>query len=165
MRKDLPQKLLRELLKNSKRSDRALAKTLKVSQPTITRTRHKLEKDSIDGYTIIPKWLKADFKIFAFTFIKSKFKYASVEKSEAAIQKAREWLMKQPNVIFSAGGEGMGWDGLTVSIHKSYSCYTKFKRKHDSELGNIVDASQTYVVDLEGIIEKPFHLKYLAGIK
>jgi len=44
MRKELPQKLLRELLKNSKRSDRDLAKILKVSQPTITRTRHKLEK-------------------------------------------------------------------------------------------------------------------------
>jgi len=165
MGKDLPQKLLRELLRNSKRSDRDLAKILKVSQPTISRTRHKLEKDRIDGYTIIPKWLKTDFKIFAFTFIKSKFKYASVEKGEAAIQKAREWFMKQPNVIFSAGGEGMGWDGLTVSIHKSYSCYTKFKRKHDSELGDIVDESQTYVVDLEGIVEKPFHLKYLADIK
>jgi len=67
MGKDLPQKLLRELLRNSKRSDRDLAKILKVSQPTISRTRHKLEKDRIDGYTIIPKWLKTDFKIFAFT--------------------------------------------------------------------------------------------------
>jgi DNA-binding Lrp family transcriptional regulator len=165
MGKDLPQKLLRELLKNSKQSDRKLAKTLKVSQPTITRTRHKLEKDFIKGYTIIPNWLNTDFKIFAFTFIKSKFKYASVEEREAAIQKAREWLMKQPNVIFSAGGEGIGWDGLTLSIHKSYSGYMKFKRKHDSELGNVVDESQTHVVDLEGIVEKPFHLKYLADIK
>jgi len=47
MRKDLPQKLLRELLKNSKQSDRELAKTLKVSQPTITRLRHKLEKSGM----------------------------------------------------------------------------------------------------------------------
>jgi DNA-binding Lrp family transcriptional regulator len=165
MRKDLPQKLLRELLKNSKQSDRGLAKILKVSQPTITRTRHKLEKDAIEGYTIIPNWPKTDFKIFAFTFIKSKFKYGSVEKREAAIQKAREWLLKQPNVIFSAGGEGIGWDALTLSIHKSYSCYTKFKRKHDTELGDTIDASQTFVVNLEGTIPKPLHLKYLADTK
>jgi len=164
MGKDLPQKLLRELLRNSKRSDRELSKVLGVSQPTITRTRHGLEKDSIEGYTIIPKWLTTDFKIFAFTFIKSKFKYASVEKREAAVQRAREWLMKQPNVIFSAGGEGMGWDGLTVSIHKSYSGYTQFKRNHDTKLGDFLDASQTYVVDLQGTITKTFHLKYLADI-
>jgi len=162
MRKDLPHELLMELLRNSKQSDRDLAKILKVSQPTITRARHKLEKDSIEGYTIIPNWQKTNFKIFAFTFIKSKFKYGSADKRKAAIQKAREWLMKQPNVIFSAGGEGMGWDGLTVSIHKSYSCYTKFKRKHETELGDIIDASQTYVVNLEGTIPKPLHLKYLA---
>ena len=165
MRKDLPQKLLRELLRNSKRSDRALAKILKVSQPTITRARHKLEKDFIEGYTVIPKWYKIGLKIIVFTFIKSKLKYASVEKREAAVQKAREWMMKQPNVIFSSGGEGMGWDGLTVSIHESYLDYTKFKNKHDSELGDVLDESQSYVVDLEGIIEKPFHLKYLADIK
>ncbi|NIQ06669.1 MAG: winged helix-turn-helix transcriptional regulator, partial [Candidatus Korarchaeota archaeon] len=36
MRKELVQQLLRELLKNSKRSDRELAKVLNVSQPTIT---------------------------------------------------------------------------------------------------------------------------------
>ena len=165
MRKDLPQKLLRELLKNSKRSDRELAKILKVSQPTITRTRHKLEKDVIQGYTVIPKWQKIGLKIFAVTFIKSKLKYASVKESEAAIQKTREWLAKQPNVIFSAGGEGMGWDGVTVSLHEDYSDYMQFKRRHDSELGEFLDESQTYVVDLEGIIEKPFHLKYLADIK
>jgi len=165
MRKDLPQKLLRELLKNSKRSDRDLAKILKVSQPTITRARHKLEKDVIQGYTVIPKWQKIGLNILTITFIRSKFKYAKAEEREAAIQKAREWMMKQPNVIFSAGGEGMGWGGVTVSIHKSYSDYMKFKNKHDSELGDIVDESQTYVVDLDGVIEKPFHLKYLADIE
>jgi len=165
MRKDLPQTLLRELLKDSKRSDRDLAKILKVSQPTITRTRHKLEKDFIEGYTVVPKWHKIGLKIFAFTLIKSKVKYANVKERDAAIQKVREWLMKQPNVVFSAGGEGMGWAGITVSLHKSYSDYMKCKRKHDSELGDVLDESQTFIVDIEGIIEKPFHLKYLADIK
>ena len=34
--------LLFELLRNSNRSDRDLAKTIGVSQPTVTRTRRKL---------------------------------------------------------------------------------------------------------------------------
>ena len=47
MRKELAQQSLRELVKNSKRSDRELAKVLKVSQSTITRTRRKLEQSGL----------------------------------------------------------------------------------------------------------------------
>ena len=51
-------KILSELLKNSKMSDRKLAKKIGVSQPTVTRRRAKLEKDVIDCYTLIPEWEK-----------------------------------------------------------------------------------------------------------
>ena len=164
--KKIMMSLLFELLKNSKRSDREISKILGVSQPTVTRTRHRLEKDFIEGYTTIPKWNKIGFKIVVFTFIRSKFKYANLKEREAAIQKAREWMMKHPNVIWSIGGEGMGWSGLTVSLHKDYSDYMKFKREHDSELGEIVDDSQTFIADIDpGFIIKPFHFKYLAGIE
>ena len=42
--KDFELKLISELMKNSRRSDRELAKILQVSQPTVTRVRTKLEK-------------------------------------------------------------------------------------------------------------------------
>ena len=42
--KEIEWKLLSELMKDSRRSDRQLARALGVSQPTITRTRTKLEK-------------------------------------------------------------------------------------------------------------------------
>lgn len=67
--KDIKSKLLFELLKNSKRSDRELAKVLGVSQPTITRRRKELEKTAIEEYTIIPKWEKFGYEIAAFTFL------------------------------------------------------------------------------------------------
>lgn len=38
-------KVLSELMKNSKISDRELAKTIGVSQPTVTRARTRLEKN------------------------------------------------------------------------------------------------------------------------
>lgn len=47
-------RLLREMLKNSKRSDREIAKSLEVSQPTVTRTRARLEKEYLETYTVIP---------------------------------------------------------------------------------------------------------------
>jgi len=47
--------LLLELLKDSKRSDRELAKVLEVSQPTVTRMRSRLVKEGmIREFTIIP---------------------------------------------------------------------------------------------------------------
>jgi DNA-binding transcriptional MocR family regulator len=39
--------LISELMKNSRRSDRQLAKALNVSQPTVTRTMTKLEREGI----------------------------------------------------------------------------------------------------------------------
>ncbi len=54
--KDIDYKILYELMKNSKVSDRQLAKKIGVSQPTIIRRRSRLEKEVINGYTAIPKW-------------------------------------------------------------------------------------------------------------
>jgi len=71
MRKELPQQLLGELLKNSKRSDRELAKILGVSQPTVTRARNRLEQNgTIQDYTIIPNFKEMGFEILAINFAK-----------------------------------------------------------------------------------------------
>ena len=43
--KDVELKLISELMKNSRRSDRELAKTLGVSQPTVSRTLKRLETE------------------------------------------------------------------------------------------------------------------------
>jgi DNA-binding Lrp family transcriptional regulator len=43
--KDAELKLISELMKDSRRSDRELAKAVGVSQPTISRMIRKLEKD------------------------------------------------------------------------------------------------------------------------
>ncbi|MGB9135149.1 MAG: Lrp/AsnC family transcriptional regulator, partial [Candidatus Bathyarchaeia archaeon] len=56
--KDIDYRILYELMRNSKTSDRQLAKRIGVSQPTITRRRASLEKELIDGYTAVPKWDK-----------------------------------------------------------------------------------------------------------
>jgi len=164
--KSLDLELLWELVKNSRRSDRQLAKALKSSQPTVTRRRAKLEKEFIEGYTAIPKWEKIGFEVVAFTFVKTNRNYTKRKKGEPIFSEGREWLMKQPNVIFALAGEGMEWDGLIISYHTNYSDYTEFKITLDEELSPIISESRSFIAaNIDKHIIKPFHFKSLANVK
>jgi DNA-binding Lrp family transcriptional regulator len=161
--KPIDYKLLFELMKDSHRSDRQLAKALGVSQPTVTRRRAMLEKNSIEGYTIIPKFGQIGFEIAAFTFLKSKLKQKTGKEKDEALKKMKEWYMNQPNVVLVQGGRGMGWDAICISLHQNFSDFAAFIRAQDSELSEWIIESQTFHADLKpGIAIKPFHLKYLA---
>lgn len=160
--KPIDYKLLFELMKDSHRSDRQLAKALGVSQPTVTRRRAMLEKNYIEGYTIIPKFGKIGFELAAFTFLKSKLKQQTGQEKDTAMKQLNEWYMNQPNVLAVQDGRGMGWDVVCVSLHKSFSDFAKFIRAQDSELSDWIIESQTFHANLNpGITIKPFHLKYL----
>lgn len=164
--KPIDYKLLFELMKNSHRSDRQLAKALGVSQPTVTRRRAMLEKNYIEGYTIIPKFGQMGFEIAAFTFLKSKLKQKTGKEKDEALKKMKEWYMSQPNVVLVQDGRGMGWDAICISLHQSFSDFAAFIRAQDSELSEWIIESQTFHADLKpGIVIKPFHLKYLAKTK
>jgi DNA-binding Lrp family transcriptional regulator len=162
--KPIDYKLLFELMKDSHRSDRQLAKALGVSQPTVTRRRTMLEENYIEGYTIIPKLGKIGFEIAAFTFLKSKLKQKTGKEKDEALKKLNEWYMKQPNVLLVQEGRGMGWDAICVSVHKDFSNFAEFIRAQDSELSDWIIESQTFQADLKpGVAIKPFRLKYLAN--
>jgi DNA-binding Lrp family transcriptional regulator len=151
------------LLKDSHRSDRDLAKTLGVSQPTVSRRRVHIEKSFIDGYTVVPRWEKTGFEIVAFTFVKHNIKYAKPDERERIFKKVREWMMRQSNVVLAMEGQGMGWDGIFVSFHKNYSDYAKFMQDHNSEFSGLLIDSQSFISNLDpAAFRKPFHLKYLA---
>ena len=78
-------RLVSEMLKNSKKSDRELAGILGVSQPTVSRTRARIEKEYIKTYTIIPDFQKLGYQIMAFTLAKMK----THSENEAAEQGSR----------------------------------------------------------------------------
>jgi DNA-binding Lrp family transcriptional regulator len=148
-------KLLFELMKNAKRSDREIAKIIGVSQPTITRMRQRLEKTAIVDYTVIPDWTELGFEIMAFTFVKAK---GSPEVSE----KAKNWAMKNPNVVFAAGGEGMGMDYAILSFHKNYSGFSNFIDDLRTKWAeNLQDLQSFLMITSEERTVKPFSLKYL----
>ena len=164
--KPIAYNLLFELMKDSHRSDRQLAKALGVSQPTVTRRRSMLEKSYIEGYTIIPKFGQIGFEIAAFTFLKSKLKQKTGKEKDEALKKMKDWYMNQPNVVLVQDGRGMGWDAICISLHQSFSDFAAFIRAQDSELSEWIIENQTFHADLKpGLAIKPFHLKYLAKPK
>ena len=161
--KPLDYQLLFELMKDSHRSDRQLAKALGISQPTVTRRRAMLEDSTIEGYTVIPKFGQIGFEIAAFTFMKTKLNRKKGAEKEEAFNKLKEWYLKQPNVITVLDGQGMGWDAVCVSLHESYTGFAEFLRTQESELSDVIIETQSFQADLKpGVAIKPFHLKYLA---
>jgi DNA-binding Lrp family transcriptional regulator len=155
-------RLLKEMLRNSKRSDREIARSLRVSQPTVTRTRARLEKEYIETYTVIPDFAKLGYQILALTFMKMK-SYPSAEEAERIMQRAKEWANKHPNVIFAADGEGFGKDIVMVSFHKDYPLYSDFMRTLAMDWGDTISEFGSFLVSIDsGFKMKPFDLKYLA---
>ncbi len=158
------QKLLRlvsEMLKNSKKSDRELAGILGVSQPTVSRTRARIEKEYIKTYTIIPDFEKLGYQIMAFTLAK-KAHLGSEEAAEMA-KKSKEWVNQHPNIIFGSEGEGLGKDLMLISFHKNYSAYAEFMRSFAMNTGTSLNNFESFLVSVEsGNKLREFNLKYLA---
>jgi DNA-binding Lrp family transcriptional regulator len=125
--KDIGLKLLAELMKNSKTSDRELATKLGVSQPTVSRIRAKLEKEGyIKEYTLIPDFHKLGFEIMAVTLVKLKR-----ELNQGELDKiwkfADELLKKSPFAYMMAmDGHGLGYDRVVISLHENYSDFVRF---------------------------------------
>lgn len=160
--KPLDCKILALLMKNSKTSDRQIARKIGVSQPTVTRRRARLETELIKTYTLVPDFLKLGYQILAFTFVKLK-SYPSAKHAEAIVQRAKEWADKHPNIIFAADGEGLGKDLIMVSFHKNYSLYSDFMRTYALDWGEIISDVGSFLISLgSGFKMKPLDLKYLA---
>jgi DNA-binding Lrp family transcriptional regulator len=126
--KEVELKLISELMKNSRRSDRDLAKTMKISQPTVTRLRTKLEKERyIKEYTIIPDFTKLGYHLMAITFATIKVSYAT--QIEEIGKTARKVFQESAplEIICSARGMGLGYQGIFISLHKDYESYLKFR--------------------------------------
>lgn len=162
MHPDKIPKLLYELIRNSRRSDRDLAKILRFSQPTVTRTRKTLEDEKyILQYTALPDFAKLGFEIVAFTFIEW-----LQEENERGEQHLK-LLKRDPTVIFAARGHGLdGKNSMIITLHKNYTNYSNFVVDLRSR-GLKTGAAQTmnsFIVPLTSI-EKHLGLADLQKIK
>ena len=157
--REIQKKLLAELLKNSKRSDRELARILDSSQPTITRTRQKLEREGlIRDYTIVADWKKLGFELMAFTFLKMRPEI----RSEEMLRNVKQYAAKFPFAIYVGFGEGFGMTGVVVALHKNYSEYVHDLSLFRMEWKDYLEDVKSFVTALgEGEV-KELSFKYLA---
>nr|NIM46562.1 winged helix-turn-helix transcriptional regulator [Candidatus Aenigmarchaeota archaeon] len=139
------QQVFFELIKNSKKSDRDIAKKLKISQPTVTRIRKNLEKNGyIIEYSVMPNLPKLGFEIGAFIFFN-----VDRRKNEKMKHDGHKWIAKHPNIIFAAGGDGIrGKNCMIASLHKNFTGYTKFIRSFKTMFGNYIKDVESFLVPL-----------------
>jgi len=126
--RDIELGIISELMRNARMSDRDVARRLGVSQPTVSRTRHKLEKEGyIRGYMIVPDLLKLGFQIVATTFVRFK-EDLNTEQKETFRKRAQERFKDESyatSVIMFERGMGLGYTGIIVSLHESYASYAR----------------------------------------
>jgi DNA-binding Lrp family transcriptional regulator len=124
--KDTEIRLVAELMKNSRKSDRELAKALGVSQPTVTRTRIRLEKlGVIKEYTLIPNFKQLGYQIMAVVFMRKQ--ETQNRKDRAALRKAAlELEDKTPQACLTVvDGMGLEKGRMLILLYKDYGSYTK----------------------------------------
>jgi DNA-binding Lrp family transcriptional regulator len=156
--KDVELKLIAELMRNSRRSDRELARVIGVSQPTVSRAIARLKKEGyIREFTVIPDYEKLGYQIAAFTFIKIK---AGLSRDE--LDKAREVSMRDlreapKEVVLLERGLGMGYSGIVVSFHEDYSSYSNLKERMRQYPFLDLGATTSFIIDLKDRV----HYRYL----
>jgi DNA-binding Lrp family transcriptional regulator len=138
--------VLFQLLRNSKLSDREIAKKLNTSQSTITRTRHKLENKYIKSYTIVPNLAELDISLIAFTLL------STTNPATDTMKKVNEFIEKNPNIVFVGHGEGMGKTGVFISFHRSFTDYTEFMQKTRLICKGFGESVESFIVPTEKLL-------------
>ena len=123
MLKKTEREVLRGLMAGPKHSDREVAGGAHVSQPTVSRTRSRLEEVGIiQSYEVIPDLAKLGFEIVAFSVVK-----------------LVDGLEKHGQVIYAVEAEKMvilskeTGNVLVMSVHQSYSDYFNFLRMYQGQ--------------------------------
>jgi DNA-binding Lrp family transcriptional regulator len=162
--RDIELKILSELMKNSRISDRELARKLGVSQPTVTRIRHKLDEEGyIREFTVIPDLAKLGYSIIALTFVRLG-RASSPQDVEKAREIAKESLKKGPfEIVMLERGMGLDHSGLVISVHKDYSSYRKFTAWINQFSFLDIERTESFLIDLNDKVHyRPLTFRTLA---
>jgi DNA-binding Lrp family transcriptional regulator len=157
--KEIEIKLVCELIRNSRKSDRELAKTIGVSQPTISRIRTRLEREGVIEYGGSVNLRKLGFEIIAITFgIKKR-----EQRPEAKVAKGKGLTAKNPNMIFVSTGMGLSSDVVAVSVHKTYSDYAEYTQEIRAEWADSMTLTGSFLIALNSDnVLRPLSMRFIA---
>jgi DNA-binding Lrp family transcriptional regulator len=152
-----------ELMKNSRRSDRQLAKIVGVSQPSVTRARRRLEEQGyIREYTLVPDFEKLGFELMAVTFLRYKEGITREEMKEVN-EAARKYEKEHPAAfLMAASGRGLGFERIFVTFHKSYPSFVETIRTVQQLPFRAVADIDSFIVPLGESHYRPFTFSEIA---
>jgi DNA-binding Lrp family transcriptional regulator len=162
--KDIERRLISELMRNSRRADKELAKAVGISTQGAYKIRKKLEKEGyFSEYTVIPNFSKAGYHLFALTFTSFKKDPNGKDKDGAKEYAGVQAPTASLNAVLIERGFGMDRDVVVASFHKDYSSYSSFTRVLKSN--PYLDSSklESFLVNLDDEVRyRPFTLSTLA---
>jgi DNA-binding Lrp family transcriptional regulator len=148
--KNIEVKLVAELMKNSRRSDRELARIIGVSQPTVSRMIKKLEqKGIIKEYTVIPDFHKLGYEIMGITSIRitdvpSKEEFEKIRKTTTELEKGAP-----DAALIAVNTEGGNKNRLFITFYKDYANYSQAMKLTKKLPFADVNSLDSYLVSLE----------------
>jgi len=142
-------KLIAELMKNSRRSDRQLARVLRCSQPTVSRMIKRLEKQGyIKEYTMIPDFQKLGYTLMGATLI-GITETPEIKAFEEIRKRTQEVEEKNPHALLMAvNGQNRNKNRLFITFYKDYSAYSEAMRLAKSLPYVSLDTLESFLVDL-----------------
>ncbi len=157
--KDTELLLIHELMKNSRRSDRDIARTIGVSQPTGSRMIRKLENEGyIREYTAIPEPSKLGFEILSVSFVKYKAGTPTAEIKRLR-EAARTFEQERGVPVLSVMvGMGMGFDRVIIMYHRDYASYFRFEQIMKGAAGGNVERMESFLT----VLDDENHMKTLS---
>jgi DNA-binding Lrp family transcriptional regulator len=147
--KDTEIRIIAELMKNSRKSDREIAHAIGVSQPTVSRTIQRLEKEGIiKEYTMIPDFRRLGYEIMAFQFLGKQETQKKEDRAELR-KAAVELENKTPYAnLMVVDGMGIGKGRVLLNLYRDYRNFTEGIETIKSLPHVEADKIESFLVDL-----------------
>jgi DNA-binding Lrp family transcriptional regulator len=147
--KEVERRLIVELMKNSRRSDRELARAIGCSQPTVSRMIKRLEKKGvIKEYTMIPDFQKLGYAIMGATLLGLRENLDEPTLAEVR-RKTAEVERSHPHAsLIAVNGQDQTKNRLFITFYEDYSAYKEAMRIARSLPYVKVESMETFLVDL-----------------
>ncbi len=141
-----------ELLVSGRKPDKHIAQARKISQPTVTRIRQKLEREKyIESYHATPSFDKLGLKLVVVTT----FTWNDYSKKEVVERVVRD-LISNPKILFSARGNGFsGKTAVMITLHEDMASYETFIVSFKEKWGKYMDNVDQFISSTQNIF-KPF---------